>query len=102
MQFGYGIPDFQLALTNGLSIASNSNPKFLLFPNPIKNTVSFVFPNDFENAKLSIYTTLGQKIKESEISIATSSISLEELNSGVYIYKIENATFSQSGKIIKN
>ena len=89
-------------MANGLSVASNSNPKFLLFPNPVKNTISFVFPNDFENAKLTIYTALGQKIKESEISIATPSVSLEELNSGIYVYKIENATFSQSGKIIKN
>ena len=102
MQFGYGIPDFQLALTNGLSVAFNSNPKFLLFPNPVKNTLSFAFPNNFENAKLTIYSTLGQKIKESEISIATPSISFEELNSGIYVYKIENTTFSQSGKIIKN
>ena len=102
MQFGYGIPDFQLALTNGLSITSNSNQLFLLFPNPVKNTLSFVFPNGFENAHLIIYSTLGQKIKECEISIAFPSISLEELNSGMYVYKIENATFSQSGKIIKN
>lgn len=102
MQFGYGIPDFQLALTNGLNIVSNSNPIFQLFPNPVKNTVSFVFPNGFEIAEIYIYSTLGQKIKESEISIATPSISLEELNSGIYVYKIESTTFSQSGKIIKN
>lgn len=102
MQFGYGIPDFQLALTNGLSITSNSKPTFLSFPNPVKNTLSFVFPNGFENANLTIYSSLGQKIKESVISIASPSISLEGLNSGMYVYKIENATFSQSGKIIKN
>ena len=100
-QFGYGIPDFQLALNAVLSVNTNEVSVFLLFPNPVKNTVSFEFPIGFKNANLTIYNTLGQKIKESTISVTTPTISLDELNSGVYVYKIENASFSQSGKIIK-
>ena len=100
-QYGYGIPDFQLALNAVLSVNTNEVSVFLLFPNPVKNTVSFEFPIGFKNANLTIYNTLGQKIKESTISVTTPTISLDELNSGVYVYKIENASFSQSGKIIK-
>ncbi|HNP33227.1 MAG TPA: S8 family serine peptidase [Flavobacterium sp.] len=102
MQYGYGIPDFQLALTNGLSMTSNVNPVFMVYPNPVKNVMSFVFPDGFENANLTIYGALGQKIKEIVISNTTQSISLEELNSGIYFYKIESNSIVQSGKIIKN
>lgn len=102
-QYGYGIPDFQVALANGLlSVNVNSDAHFVLFPNPIVDTIAIVFPNGFENANITLYNALGQKIKENRISIAASTISLEDLNSGVYIYKIESNSFSQSGKIIKN
>ncbi len=101
-QFGYGIPDFQLALTNGLlNTNTPSNANFLLFPNPTSDLISVTFPNGFDTSKLTIFNTLGQFVKELSISVASPTISLEELHSGVYFYKIENPTFSQSGKIIK-
>lgn len=101
-QFGYGIPDFQLALTNGLlNTNTPSNANFLLFPNPTSDLISVTFPNGFDTSKLTIFNTLGQFVKELSISVASPTISLDELHSGVYFYKIENPTFSQSGKIIK-
>jgi hypothetical protein len=35
------------------------------------------------------------------ISTSVTNVSLETLNSGVYFYKIESNSFTQSGKIIK-
>ena len=43
-QYGYGIPDFSLALNNGLFEESLSKDNFIIYPNPSSDfvTVSFV------------------------------------------------------------
>jgi len=98
--YGYGIPDFQLALN--IALHETSNTGFVLAPNPANDVVSVSFPNGFNSASITFYNTLGQLIVAENISPSFSSISLQALNSGVYFYKIETNSFSQSGKIIKN
>jgi serine protease AprX len=99
-QFGYGIPDFQLALN--LSVSVNEKAKFLIYPNPVENNLFVSFPNGIEQTKLSLYTTLGQNVFEKLIQNSEESVSLEALNSGIYFYKIQSNSFVQTGKIIKN
>jgi serine protease AprX len=101
-EFGYGIPDFQLAVTNALSVTDNTKARFLVYPNPVQNILFVSFPNGFQEAKLVLYNALGQNVFEKSISDSGTSISLDNLNSGIYFYKIENNSFIQSGKIIKN
>lgn len=102
-QFGYGIPDFGEALTNAqlLSVNSNNNQSFLVFPNPVNDKLNISFPNGFNVATITIYNTIGQKVKQESLSQTNTSISLDNLNSGVYLYKIESNSFSQSGRIVK-
>jgi len=101
-QFGYGIPDFQLALNSALlSVNNTSKSRFLVFPNPVKNYISISFPNGFDNAAISFYNNLGQIVLEKEIN-SNDTISVESLSSGIYFYKIKSNMFVQSGKIIKN
>lgn len=99
--FGYGIPDFQIALDNALSINENQQARFLVYPNPAYDKLFVSFPNTINEAKLVLYNALGQNILEETITSETI-ISLDNLNSGIYIYKIEGSSFVQSGKIIKN
>ena len=67
-QFGYGIPDFQLALNMAqLIVQENDIENFSVFPNPVKNTFSISFPNYTEIAQLLIYNNLGQKVLEKNI-----------------------------------
>jgi serine protease AprX len=103
-QFGYGIPDFGLALSNAqlLSVNSNSNQTFLVYPNPANDKINISFPSSFDAATISIYNALGQQIVSKQIAQPTSTISVSTLNAGVYFYKIQNNSFTQSGKIIKN
>jgi hypothetical protein len=63
--------------------------------------VSISFPDNFSNATVTFYNTLGQILINKTISSSVSNVSLEALNSGVYFYKIESNSFIQSGKIIK-
>ena len=100
-QFGYGIPDFNLALANGLSVTDFSKTDFVIYPNPTYDSITFALPNDSDIKIIAIYTILGQKVLEKNISTPSPTISLESLNSGLYFYKIESNGFSKSGKIIK-
>jgi serine protease AprX len=100
-QFGYGIPDFNLALANGLSVDAFSSNDFVVYPNPTSDSISVIFPNDSDIKTITIYTILGQKVLEKNISNQSPNISLKTLSNGMYFYKIESNGFSKSGKIIK-
>ena len=51
-QYGYGIPDFSLALKNGLQLPmQSSTTNFALYPNPTKDFVSVSFPESFNKWK---------------------------------------------------
>ena len=101
-QYGYGIPDFGLALSIALlknqTIKSND---FIIAPNPTATILSVYLPAGSDKATLSLYTTLGQVVANQNITAPISNVSLEGLNSGVYFYKLESNSLSQSGKIIK-
>lgn len=100
---GYGIPNFNQALINGtLGFVSNESKDFNVYPNPANDFITIQFPYSIENASISVYNSLGQNVIENKLSNENSKISLEELESGVYIYKIEANNFSKTGKISKN
>ena len=102
-QFGYGIPDFQLALNNALlSVIQNNKNEFIVYPNPVNREFSIRFSNDFSEINLTLYNNLGQLILEKKAINSDEKINLDTLNSGIYFYKIASANATQSGKIIKN
>ncbi|TDE52916.1 S8 family peptidase [Flavobacterium sp. GT3P67] len=100
-QYGFGIPDFALALSNQLALQSFSKDDFILYPNPASETVSVSLPAKFDKGTVFIYSILGQKVLEQKITPQTSIISLKSLHEGVYLYKMESDGFSKTGKIIK-
>lgn len=102
-QFGYGIPDFQLALNLALlTVNQNNNSSFIVYPNPTQNNVTVTLPDNFTSANLTLFNSLGQRVLQKIISQSQDSVFLEELSAGVYFYRIENQSLSKSGKIIKN
>ncbi|NHM06214.1 S8 family serine peptidase [Flavobacterium sp. CYK-4] len=101
-ELGYGIPDFNLALNNALlSVNTTAANGFLLYPNPAQNNITISLPSAFQSAELSLYNTLGQLVLQRKIFQDQSNVNLSDMNSGVYLYKIQTATSSQSGKISK-
>jgi hypothetical protein len=101
LQFGYGIPDFNMAFSNGLSVTTFSKDDFLVYPNPTSDAISVTLPNESNLTAITIFNVLGQKVMEKKISSPSVRISLKSLDNGVYFYKIESSDFSKSGKIIK-
>jgi serine protease AprX len=101
-QFGYGIPDFQLALS--LSQLSLNNSKFseiVLYPNPTTGTVSVSFPDNEDELFIKITNTLGQIIFEKKIHKGLPVISLENQTSGMYFYSVQSKNSNKAGRIIK-
>ncbi|MBC5834281.1 S8 family serine peptidase [Flavobacterium sp. F372] len=99
-QKGYGIPDFQLALTNALNLEEvSSNKSFVVYPNPAENQITFQLENK-QKGILYLYDVLGQNILTKEISENNNAIDIQNLSNGVYYYNFEsNKVFK--GKIIK-
>jgi hypothetical protein len=100
-QYGYGIPDFGIALSNGLTVNSFSKDDFIVYPNPTNDSITIALPGSFDSGRLIIYTVLGQKVVEKNIIKQSPIISMKSLNKGTYLYQIESNGFSKSGKIIK-
>ena len=98
-QYGFGIPNFSQALT--LSVNAFSKNDFILYPNPVKDSISISLPGGHDKGSFLIYNVLGQKISENDITSQTSNISLKSLEKGIYVYKLESGVFSKTGKIVK-
>ncbi|PZO30587.1 MAG: peptidase S8 [Flavobacteriaceae bacterium] len=102
-QFGYGIPDFQVALNMAqLSVEENEKIQFLVYPNPVKDKVIVSFLNDLPDVKFQIFNSLGQKIMEKTITQNDNLVATSELQNGIYFYKVLAKNTIQTGKIIKN
>jgi serine protease AprX len=100
-QFGYGIPNFDLALANALSTVNFPDSDFKIYSNPIFDTVFISLPSVFDSGTISFFNSIGQKVLSKNIDKKDTSVSLSSLSSGVYLYTIEATTFFKTGKIIK-
>ena len=102
-RIGYGIPDFGLALATALGTASFSqdNTKFVFYPNPTQNRLNVAFPSGFAEANVSLFNAMGQKVMEQAVNSSKPVISMDKLQSGIYLYNLQTGTYSQSGKLVK-
>jgi serine protease AprX len=100
-QYGYGIPNFQLALTNALSSMQFHSDLISVYPNPVKDVVSFSIPTIGSTKEITIYNNLGQMVINQSSINQIQNISLQALESGIYFYKIAVANGTKVGKLIK-
>ena len=98
---GYGVPDFQLALTNALSVDSYENDSIILYPNPVQDRLTIVFPESETTSKLVLYNNIGQQLEEFVISETNPTIYLDNLASGLYFYQLKAANKTTQGKLLK-
>lgn len=100
-QYGYGIPNFQLALTNALSSMQFHSDLISVYPNPVKDVVSFSIPTIGSTKEITIYNNLGQMVINQSSINQIQNITLQSLESGIYFYKIAVANGTKIGKILK-
>jgi len=95
--YGYGIPNFGTTL----GITTFENEDFIVHPNPAKTSISFLFSNEINDASVSIYSVLGQKVIDKKITGQNPNLSVESLKSGLYFYTFDAEGLHKTGKIIK-
>jgi serine protease AprX len=99
--YGYGIPDFQLALNTALSLLEQNFAVFNLYPNPATDQITLANPKNMMGSAIKFYNNLGQLVLEKNIDTQTQNISLQSLSNGVYYYNIASAEKTVYGKLIK-
>jgi serine protease AprX len=101
-QYGYGIPDFQMAINISNLDLNNINPKnFILYPNPVENIINVRFPNDYSQGQITIFNSQGQTVLNQYILQDSVSISAENWMTGLYFYKIVTGNKIIKGKFLK-
>ncbi|MEO8230913.1 MAG: T9SS type A sorting domain-containing protein, partial [Ignavibacteriota bacterium] len=101
--------DGQFEYSKTIEVDLGAPKKFELsqnYPNPFNptTTIRFSLP-EAGNVKLTLYDILGQEIKTlvsafKEAGVHTLNFNAGDLNSGIYLYKIEANGFSQTKKMI--
>jgi len=101
--YGYGIPDFQLAMNAALSTTQfESNQTVKIYPNPVNSEITISITDEFIGASFELYNQLGQNVLKTSISNLLEHVNVVNLTSGVYFYSISNTNKSLQGKLIKN
>ncbi len=100
--------DGQFEYSKAIEVDLGAPKKFELsqnYPNPFNpiTTIRFNLP-EAGNVKLTLFNILGQEIKTlvnefKESGVHTINFDASDLNSGMYIYKIEAGTFVQTRKM---
>ncbi|KAA3597987.1 MAG: T9SS C-terminal target domain-containing protein [Calditrichaeota bacterium] len=80
------------------------------FPNPFNPTTVINYElqiTNYENAKLTVFNILGEKVKEFELTQNKGSVtwngtdfSGKEVSSGIYFYRLEYGSFFQTRKML--
>lgn len=101
VQYGYGIPDFALAVENALGLNTSKKQDFILYPNPVETTLTISHHQPYNGAHIILYNSLGQVVQEAVLSHDTPSFSVEGLAKGFYSYTITSGDKTQTGKLVK-
>lgn len=100
---GYGIPNFQLALSLGLSVASPSHTKgFIAYPNPVTTYLNLETPQNTDVKRLQVYDVLGTKILEQTFAGTYIQLDVSGLSQGMYVLTIVSKHIAFNHKFIKS
>lgn len=100
-QYGYGIPDFALALQSGLGLEDiDAAQLLLLYPNPATDVLRFVLPKTTDTVSITLFNNLGQLVLQQKVN-AGASLSVQSLANGIYSYRAEAGSVTRTGRFIK-
>lgn len=99
---GYGIPNFQFALTLGHKEQSFKKNGFVVFPNPVVSNLSVKFPHSMDAVFVSFHNLLGHLIYKTQVQ-NMQPIDVEALSKGLYFLTIQSENQKPiTFKILKN
>jgi hypothetical protein len=83
-------------LNDDLINAAEENPEYSVFPNPANNSVTVIGVGEF-----ILYDINGRMVKSVIMENFATQIDLNEIQNGVYLYKISNAgEMKAQGKLV--
>jgi hypothetical protein len=99
---GYGIPDLELALANGLLLVDTEESELDLriYPNPVSDEIQLNVPVD-QKVSIYIFNILGKLVVESYFDNVKSGVDIFSLSKGIYIAKLQSGNLSNTIKLIK-
>lgn len=97
---GYGVPDFQLALTNALSAQSFQLQEVHLYPNPVADYL-WIDPKESNTGNLEVFNQLGQKVLTVKVEGQMVKVPTDDWASGIYFYDFSTNNSKLRGKLIK-
>jgi len=83
-----------------LGAASVSEEIASLFPNPVRESLTINFNGALPSARFELYDLSGKSIMRRQVENG-SVLNLEELEEGIYLYRITTRKHFQSGKLVK-
>lgn len=89
--------NFNLDPCDNLSINEHDIANLSVYPNPVKNQLVIESFESLDNYEM--YDLLGNKIKTG--NLASNTINLEDLNSGIYLLSVYSGSSKATRKIIK-
>ena len=103
--YGYGIPNFQTALSlavllNVFQVLPSQN-EFSFAPNPVSNELELKFSESYLNNYFEVYNNLGQLVLSKQNVKNNQNIDVSTLTSGLYFYKFSSSEITDSGKLLK-
>jgi serine/threonine protein kinase, bacterial len=82
------------------SEAFNANTIFKVHPNPAKNQVN-IEVQELDNAAIAVYDTNGRQLFSQKLNNTTNAINIENLASGVYLFKVTSSQGTATSKVVK-
>jgi hypothetical protein len=100
-QYGFGIPDFEVAYNTLLSVPHFDDfSKIKIFPNPIENFFTISNNISLEGYSVQIFNILGNKVLE-QSKLTSNKIDISVLQKGFFLLKIQKGNQQKTLKLIK-
>ncbi len=92
---------FKPALPVGIKEIEKNILHFKCFPNPAYGEINIVFQQLTENTRYEISDHLGRIVKKGLINTLSTTLSINDLNKGIYFLKVEDNKNSKTTKLLK-
>jgi len=99
--YGFGIPDFLLALTQAQQMDHLENEGYAIYPNPMDQEMKVDLTAQFTNVRLNLFNNLGQKVIDRMLTSDFQTLNVAHLSPGIYFYTLDTNNKSFQGKLVK-
>lgn len=99
-QLGYGIPDFNLALS--LATPGYERLSDAVYPNPFDTEVTVTLSRMVPGSSLEIFDPTGKCVYRTSLESVIQTLDLSALSAGFYLYKVQSGSWERSGKLLKH